>query len=155
MAVGLDVLVEQHLLVGNLGVLVELRRRPVVGIAYRATAMHAVLLALIAAGVVPPVAAPGGHRKVGLLGAGLDLVEDLLPQRRKVVGDLLGVGVLGLQVLDDRGVGLVAQPLVGVDEDVAVMLATVLDPLGDRGYRRLTHAAGPIQSAKLRPEIRS
>jgi hypothetical protein len=36
-----------------------------------------------------------------------------------------------------------------------VMLAAVLDTLGDRGYGRLCHAAGPIQSAKLRPEIRS
>ena len=66
----------------------------------------------------------------------------------------LGVGVLGLQVVDDLGVGLVAQPLVGVDEDVAVVLAAVLDPLGDRGYG-VCHAAGPIQSAKLRPEMRS
>ena len=158
---GLDVLVEQHLLAGDLGVLVELRRRPVVGIGYRATAVHAVLLALEAAAVVPPVAAAGGHRQVGLLGAGLDLVEDLLPQRRQVVGDLLGVGVLGLQVVDDLGVGLVAQPLVGVDEDVAVMLAAVLDPFGD-GRCRLGHAsvrssrrtAGPKCVRRLRYSAR-
>ena len=130
-AVGLDVLVEQHLLAGDLGVLVELRRRPVVGIGYGATAVHAVLLALEAAAVVPPVAAAGRHRQVGLLGAGLDLVEDLLPQRCQLVGDLLGVGVLRLEVVDHLGIGLVAQPLVGVDEDIAVILAAVLDPLGD------------------------
>ncbi len=40
-AVGLDVLVEQDLLAGDLGVLVELGRRPVVGIADRAPAVHA------------------------------------------------------------------------------------------------------------------
>ena len=129
---GLDVLVEQDLLAGDLGVLVELRRGPVVGIGDRATALHAVLLALEAAAVVPPVAAAGGHRQVGLLGAGLDLVEDLLPQRRQMGGLLVGVGVLGLQVGDDLGIRLVAQPLVGVDEDVAVMLAAMLDAFGDR-----------------------
>ena len=92
----LHVLVEQHLLAGDLGVLIELRGRPVVGIGYRATAVHAVLLALETPAVVPPVAAAGGHRQVGLLGAGLYLVEDLLPQRRQMIGDLLGVGVLRL-----------------------------------------------------------
>ena len=45
---------------------------------------------------------------------------------------LFGVGVLGLEVVDDLGVGLVAQPLVGVDEDVAVMFPASVDPLGDR-----------------------
>ncbi len=69
--------------------------------------------------------------------------------------DLLGVGVLRLEVVDDLGIGLVAQPLVGVDEDVAVMLAAVLDPLGDRGTGVIGHASGPIQSANCRPEMRS
>ena len=106
MPFGLDVLVEQHLLARDLGVLVEHRRCPVVGIGDRATAVHAVLLALEAAAVVPPVAAAGRHRQVGLLGAGLDLVEDLLPQRREVGGQLLGVGVLRLEVVDHLGVDL-------------------------------------------------
>ncbi len=115
--------------------------------------MHAVLLALVTPGVVPPAVTADGHRQVGLLGAGLYLVEDLLPQRCQVVGDLFGVGVLRLQILDDRGVGLIAQPFVRVDEDVAVMLAAVLDPF--RSRRNPGHASGPIQSANRRPEIRS
>ena len=53
----------------------------------------------------------------------------------------------------------VAQPFVRVDEDVAVMLAPGLHPLGDGRYgcagERLRHAPGPIQSPKLKPEIRS
>ncbi len=47
-------------------------------------------------------------------------------------GRSLGVGVLGLQVRDHLGIVLVAQPLVGVDEHVAVMLAAVVAALGDR-----------------------
>jgi len=82
MPLSLDVLVEQHLLAGDLGVLVELRRCPVGGIAYGATAMDAVLLAFETPAVVPPVTATRRNRQVGLLGAGLDLVEDLLAQRR-------------------------------------------------------------------------
>ena len=101
---GLDVLVEQDLLAGDLGLLVELWRRPVVGIGDRATALHAVLLALEASAVVPPLAAAGRHRQIGFLGARLYLVEDLLPQRRQVRGGVFGVVVLGLQVVDDLGV---------------------------------------------------
>ena len=64
---------------------------------------------------------------------------------------MFGVGVLRLEVVDHLGVGLVPQPLVRVDEDVAVMFAAVLDPLGDRGWL----SCGPIQSSNFRPEIRS
>jgi hypothetical protein len=60
--IGLDVLVQQHLLPADLGVLVEFGGCPVVGVGDRATAVHAVLLALEATAVVPPVAAAGGHR---------------------------------------------------------------------------------------------
>ena len=47
----------------------------------------------------------------------------------------LGVGVLGLEVGDHLRVVLVAQPLVGVDDAVAVVLADVLDPFGARRGR--------------------
>src|ERR1700736_6851168 len=65
MPFGFDVLVEQHLLAGNLGGLVEDRRIPVSRIAYRATALDTVLLAFEAASVVPPVAAPHRYGQVG------------------------------------------------------------------------------------------
>jgi hypothetical protein len=148
-SLGLDVLVEQDLLAGNRGVLVELRRDPVIGIGQRATAVHAVLLALEAAAVVPPVAAAGRHRQIGFLGAGLDLIEDLLPQRRQALCGVFGVVVLCLQVIDDLRIVLVAQPLVGVDEHVAVKLAAVVDAFGLGCFH------GLIQSLNLRPEMRS
>ncbi len=150
--VRLDVLVEQYLLAGDLGVLVELRRSPVSGIAYGTTAMNAVLLAFEAAAVIPPLAATDRHRQVGLLGARLDLVEDLLPQGCQLCRLFLGVAVLGLEVGDHLGVGLVAQPFVRVDEDVTVVLAAMVDALGD-GWRP-GHLA-PIQSLKFKPEMRS
>ena len=113
--------------------------------------MHVVLLALEAATVVPPVTASGRHRQIGLLGASLDLVEDLLPQRREGFGGLIGVLVLRLEIVDHLGIGLVAQPFVGVDEDVAMVLAAVFDALGN-GW---IHALAPIQSSNFRPEMRS
>ncbi len=63
----------------------------------------------------------------------------------------VGVVVLGLEVVDHLGIGLVAQPLVRVDEDVAVILAAMVDTLGD-GW---IHALAPIQSSNFRPEMRS
>jgi uncharacterized membrane-anchored protein len=74
-----------------------------------------------------------GDRQVGLLGPVLQLGEQRLDQRFEVLGERGRVGVLGLQVADDLGVGLVPQPLVGVDDDVAVVLADVR-PTG--GLRR-------------------
>src|SRR5271156_4018866 len=87
MPFGFDVLVEQHLLAGNLGVLVEDRWIPVGRIGYRTTALDTVLLAFEAAGVVPPIAAPDRYRQVGFLGPRFDLIEDELPQRLAPSGD--------------------------------------------------------------------
>ena len=64
---------------------------------------------------------------------------------------LIGVLVLRLEVVDHLGVGLVAQPLIGVDENVAMMFAAVIDALGN-GW---IHALAPIQSSNFRPEMRS
>src|ERR1700747_2719580 len=97
---------------------------------YRATALDAVLPSFEGAGVVPPVALPSRYRQIGLLGARLDLVENLLPQRFQVGGGPIDVVVLGLQVSDDLGIGLVAQPFVGIDEDVPVVFAPGVDALG-------------------------
>lgn len=152
MSFGLEVLVEQYLLAGDVGVLVELGRHPVSGIVDGTTAMDTVLLAFDAAPVVPPLTAAGRHREVGLLGARLDLVEDLLPQRCQVLGLLLGVGVLRLEVGEHLRIGLRPKPFVRVDEDVAVVFATMVDTLGN--WRGAGHLA-PIQSANFNPEMRS
>src|ERR1700760_3504088 len=152
MALGFDVLVQQDLLAGDVGVLVELRRRPVVEIGDGTTAVDPILLTLDATAVVPPLAAAGGHRQGGLLGAGLGPVKDLLAQWRKPVGLFVGIGVLGLEVGDHLGIGLVTEPLVRVDEHVAVVLAPVVDAFGNR--RGAAHLA-PIQSVKVKPEMRS
>ncbi len=149
MPFGLDVLIEEDLLAGDLGVLVELRRSPVVGIGDRATALHAVWLALEAPAVIPPVATTGRHGQIGFLGTRLYLVEDLLPQRRQIGRHVFCVVVLGLQVVDDVGIRLVTQPLVGIDEHVAMMFPASIDTVGLRWLH------GLIQSLNLQPEMRS
>ena len=121
MPVGFGVLVEQYLFARDVGVLVEYRRAPVIRCRHRAAAVRPVLLSLETASVVPPVSAPGGHREVGLLGAGSDLLEDHLSQRLLISRLGLHVCVLRFKVGDDLGIGLVAQPLVVVDEDVVVV----------------------------------
>ena len=65
----------------------------------------------------------------------------------QLVPDLHQLGVLGLEVGDDLGVGLVAQPLVVVDDDVAVVLA---DERPTGGHRRLPGVGGVV-SHKERP----
>jgi hypothetical protein len=117
--------------------------------------LDAVLLTFKATGVIPPVVAPDGYRQVGLLGACLDLVEDPLPQRFKLGGRLVGVLVLGFQMRDDFGTGLVSQPFIRVDEHVAVEFPSALHSLGDGRCCPVAHAPGPIQSSKRSPEIRS
>ena len=130
-ALGQLVGVDQHLLAGDRDVGLEGRRGPVVGPGHRAAAAGAVLLVLVGAAVVPPVADPVGHRQVGLQGVRLDLGEDLLAQAVQVGGAGLGVGVLGLEVGQRLRRLRVAQPLVLVDEGVAVVGALVRHALRD------------------------
>ena len=120
-ALGLDVPVEEHLLAGNLGIGRELRWRPVVRRGEGRAALDAVLAALDRAPVVPPVATAARDGEVGLEGASLDLLEDLLAQPLQVGGARLGVRVLGLEVREHVGIVLGAEPLVRVVERVAVV----------------------------------
>ena len=88
---GQGVVVEQDLLAGQrglvgAGVLGRGRRGPVVRVGDRDAARRAVLAALEGAPVVPPAAVARRHRQVGLLGAGLDLLEELLAQVGEVGG---------------------------------------------------------------------
>ena len=68
--------------------------------------------------------------QVALLGARLDLLEDLLAQRGQRRGDRVGVGVLRLQVADGVRVVPVGEPGELVGEGVAVEGARAGDLLG-------------------------
>ena len=61
------------------------------------------------------------------------------------------MGILSFEVGNHLGVGLVSEPLIRIDEDVIVMYPAGIEALR-RG--RVCHQA-PIQSAKVRPEMRS
>ncbi len=117
----------------------------------RAAALHRVLLALDRPRVVPPAALAVRHRQVGLLGPGLDLVEDRGPQALLARRQRLGVGVLRLQVGDGLRVLLVRQPRELVHEGVPVV-----DPLARhpphlrRPGRHLRLAAHTLLIARLR-----
>ena len=132
-----DVGVQQDLLAGDLALDVG---RGVGSAGGRGAAVDRVLRALEGAHVVPvgrdvarrriEMGRVRRHAQVGLLGAGLDLAEDGLGQAGQVAGACLGVGVLGLQVGDHVGVLLVPQPLVRVEELVAVVLPAHRAALG-------------------------
>ena len=127
---GLDVGVEHELLaLARLRGVVERRRRSphcrverVRGVDRGGghAALQAVLLALDGAPVVPPVAVSHGDAHVGLLRARPDLLHDAVAQRVEVPHALVGVGVLGFEVGDHLGAVLLAQPLVVVEEHIAV-----------------------------------
>ena len=81
-----------------------------------------VLFPLLGARVVEVVAEPRRHAQVGLLDAPEHLRIERLLQRLGGLHHLLRIGVLGLEVLQDLRVGLVAQPEVVVCERVSVDL---------------------------------
>ena len=152
-AVGQCVEVEQQLLAreGGLvgrGVLGGPRRCPVVGAGHRDPTAGAVLLPLEGPAVVPVAAVAGRHREVGLAGAGLDLVEDRLPQVGEVRGLCLRVLVLRLEVGHHLRRALGAQPFVVVDAGPSVVLGGDGAAWGDRRLRRrfggVLHTSEPI-----------
>ncbi len=59
---------------------------------------------------VPPRPLADGDGLVGLLGAGLDLVEDGVDERRVLAEPRVGVGVLGLEVGEGVGIVGIGQP---------------------------------------------
>ena len=97
---------------------------------HRAAAVHRVLLALDRPRVVPPAALAHRDGQVALLGARLDLLEDLIAQRGQVGGERVGVLVLGPQVVDGVRVVLVGEPGVLVHHGVAVEGARAGELLG-------------------------
>ncbi len=84
-----------------------------------APAIDRVLAALQLARVVPVAAAAVGHALVGLLDAREHLAVELLAERLERGHRRPRVAVLGLEVGDDLGVLLLAQPVVVVDAPVA------------------------------------
>jgi hypothetical protein len=115
-ALGERVLVEQDLfLLARLS-----GRRQLLEATGGASAVDAVVLPLLGAGVVPPRASSGGHRHVGLFDPGLHLLEEAATEFGEGCRFLLRVGVLGLEVSQDLGVLAFAEPEPGVLAVVAV-----------------------------------
>ena len=148
---GLDVLVQDDLLAGDLDRRIDLGRGVVAGDDREATA-DGVVESLAGALVVPPVAAAHRHRDVGLLDARLDLVEEFGLERGQVRQPLGHEGVLGAQVAQHLLALAVHQPVVGIDPGVPVTgnLEGAL-----RGARRGRHpstlpepAAGAVRSVR-------
>ena len=94
------------------------------------------------AAVVPPVTDTVRDGQIRQQGAALDFVEDGFAEGLLVCGDSFGVFGFCLEVVEDLFAFLVAEPFVGVDEDVAVVFAAVLDLLRyGRGEVLFSHAA--------------
>jgi len=79
-----------------------------------------VILSLLGAVVVPVAVVEVGDGEVGLLDAAEHLVVELLLERLGVLHPGGGVRVFRLEVGDDLGVGLIADPEVVVGADFAV-----------------------------------
>ncbi len=126
-ALGLDVVVEEHLLARHRHARLQHGRHP----GRRRVAAEArvdrragpdrVLRPLDRARVVPVRALAHRDGQVRLERARPDLLEDALAQRLEVREARLGVRVLGLEVRDDLGRLLVPQPLVVVVDRLAVV----------------------------------
>ena len=84
------------------------------------SAADGVLLPLLRARVILPPVEGGGRRRVGLLQARDGFVVDLPRERREARGHRVRVRVLRLEIGDDLGGPLVAQPGVVVLEGLAV-----------------------------------
>ena len=115
---------------GRQGVLIEdhfLRCRKGAPLA----AVDGVRLALLGAGVVPVPVVLIRDAEVGFLDATEQLAVQLLLQGFGVFHPGGGVGVLRLEVGEDRGVLLLAQPVVVVDQDFAVERVDLGDSRGD------------------------
>src|SRR5262249_31970940 len=95
-------------------------------------AMDRVLLTFLRSRKVPVIPLADRYAQVGLLDAGQELLVEPVLERPGWLHDRLGVGVLGLEVLDDLEVLLLPQPVVVVEERCAVKPGEPGDLLGDR-----------------------
>ena len=101
---------------------IDLRRVPIVRPGNRHTALHRILLALLRPGEIPIAVHARRHRHIGFLHMGFQLVEQCVAQRRQRLVTVLAQTVLRRNILLHFRRLLVAHPLIGVDECVAVML---------------------------------
>ena len=99
-------------------------------------AVDGVLLTFDGARVIAPLAVGHRRRRVGLLDAAADLVEDAVAQRRARREERLGVRVLGFEVGDHGRVVTVAHPVPVVDAVVAVDRQHMRAPRRVRRRRR-------------------
>jgi hypothetical protein len=98
----------------------------------RLAAINGVLLAFPGSRVIGP--GTHSHRRggIGLIDPAQEFPVELVLQRRRRLHDRVGVGILVLQVLDDLRVLLAAQPVIIIDEPVAMNLGNLRDLRGDR-----------------------
>ena len=102
-------------------------------------AVDAVLLPLLGAEVVQPVALAVRHGEVGLLDVGEHLGVQRVLKRLRRLHHRGRVRVLGLEVGGDLRVRLVAQPEVRIGSRLAVQRDDLVDALG---HRRRRHGRG-------------
>ena len=94
-----------------------------------------VLLPLDRAGVVPVTVVPHRHAEIGLLDVRQHFLVEFLLERLEVLGDLLAVGIFGIEELNHLGVFLVLHPEVGVFDLLAMEVEAVGLGRGDRRLR--------------------
>ena len=96
------------------------------------------------AAVVPPVTDTVRDGQVRQQGAVLDFVEDGFAEGLLVCGDSFGVFGFCLEVVEDLFAFLVAEPFVGVDEDVAVVSRRCSTFFGTGGVRFCSAMLPPL-----------
>ena len=120
----------------------------------RPTTVDAVAAPLDRAAVVQPGTLADRHRQIGLLDARHDLLEERILQGDGRCHHRVGVGVLGLEMGEDRRVVAVAEPVPVVDPHVAVCPELDRASLGDRCLRQLLGWGGIGAGGSVEPGIR-
>src|ERR1700736_2659409 len=92
-------------------------------------ALCGILFTFLGPRVVIVFAAPGGDRQIRLLDAREHLGVEGVREWLDVFRHRIGVGVLGLEVVDRVGIGLLAKPVIVIDAGGAVTDFTVFHAL--------------------------
>ncbi len=102
-----------------------------------------VLLSGLEPGVVKVAVIEDRGRRIRLLDPADDLVVERLLERPGGGHERVGVGVLGVEIGDDLGIGPVLEPVVVVNADPPEPVEPRRDHLGLRGDERAGSALGP------------
>ena len=105
-----------------------------------------ILFAFFSAGVIKVLADPRWYAEIGLLDSTEHLFIKVLLQALRWRHHLVGVGILGLEIFDDLGIGFLAEPEVIVVERASVDRRFVRYFLCDR--RLHGHAADLRQGCR-------